>query len=517
MWSAVFLAGFAARAIAGTGDGDEKTPPAPAPTLSDSDRIKKLEVELEKLKAESEARQAGLPTTMSLEGQDKPKAEMDFRVSFTDGFHLKSSDGNFDLHIGGRVETDYRQVFDRPPVGVQSAGGGNSRLQPNTFFWRELFLSVDGTLYKDWGFKINGDFSQQAANSTNPTGQAAGLPENAWLEWKHWNEFRIQAGQFKSPNEAETMQSPLFTELINRSPMSRYVENFDLGAQVYGSIADSLFTYQLAVQNGRQHLANSGRALVDDNDGKEGAGRITLAPFVGQKDLPFLSGLRVGAWGSIGYEGMSRSNIQTTGGFPPGAGFASTAFNTGYLIVPGTNIFNGRRVREGAELTYTVYGLQIRGEVMQRRDEFVNLTTAPFFNGTLPMKGYYGVISYIVTGEDKIPDARITPRHNFAPWDGGWGAVELAARWSTVSLQRDELTKMGVNFAPPSALSAASSANRMDEIAVGVNWWFTSNVKLAFDYFAEHYNDTIGFANATGPVYARRNLNGVLVQFQIDF
>src|ERR1043165_4563084 len=97
MWSAVLLAGLATPAFAVGGDDDEKKKP-----IDPLDRIDRLEKELKQLREENEARKAGLPTSMSLEGQDKkdaPKTEVEFKASFTDGFHIKSTDGAFDLHV----------------------------------------------------------------------------------------------------------------------------------------------------------------------------------------------------------------------------------------------------------------------------------------------------------------------------------------------------------------------------------------------------------------------------------
>jgi phosphate-selective porin len=146
---------------------------------------------------------------------------------------------------------------------------------------------------------------------------------------------------------------------------------------------------------------------------------------------------------------------------------------------------------------------------MERRDEFV-ITSGPF-NGEdrmLGMRGYYGQVSYILTGEEKIPDARIVPLHPFDPASGHWGAIELAARLGGVSFERARLNDM---FAPSTA-SALGNSNRMDALAAGFNWWFTPNTKFALDYVAEHYYDSV-----TLGVESRKHLNGFLAQAQIDF
>jgi len=45
----------------------------------------------------------------------------------------------------------------------------------------------------------------------------------------------------------------------------------------------------------------------------------------------------------------------------------------------------------------------------------------------VPTSAWTAAITWIVTGEEKLPETRITPDH---PFDlaGGWGAVELALR-----------------------------------------------------------------------------------------
>lgn len=520
-WVLMFAWGVSRVALGATEDGDEKkpTPPGDAESSS-SERIDRLEKEIQALKAAEVARQSGVPAAMSLNSTPPQAANAsgaDWGVSFTDGFHLRSSDGAFDLHIGGRVELNYREIFDRPIVSIAGPAFNAGRIWPNTYYFHEVFIAVDGTIWKDWGFKVDGDFSPQGANGNipSPSGVSGAIPEQAWLEYKRFNEFRLQFGQFKSPNEAESIESPLFQELVNRSPMSRFVENWEVGIMAYGSIMESLFTYQIALMDGRGALANSGRSLVDDNDGKELDARFTLAPFVGDKES-FLKGLRVGVWGSDAREGQgsplasaAHPGTNVIGFPPPTVGFQSTDLFVSYMVF-GNSLaaFHGARVREGAELTYAVGPFEFRGEVMQRRDQFfMTGGTSVLDYGTLGMKGYYGQVSYIVTGEDKIPDARISPAHPFDPANGGWGALELAARFGGVSFDQAKLNEMfngNANF--------AGNTNRITSLAAGFNWWFTKNTKLAFDYIAEHYYDSLFLG-----LEQRKHLNGFLAQAQIDF
>ena len=525
-WCAVLAVALCSTAWARTPDGDEKKKDGDKSASETPSQVEILSAELKAQRAELEAQRALIDSlksnssvTMSLEGNPVPQGQpgADLRVSFTDGFHLKSGD-DFDLHIGGRVEADYRGIFDRP-INL-AVTGGNAKVLPDTFFFRELFLSMDGTLYKDWGFKINGDFSPQGANSTTPAGQSATIPENAWVEWKHFDWFRIMAGQFKSPNEAETLESPLFTEFISRSMMSRFVENFDMGVQIYGSVADSLFTYQIAYQDGRDITANSGRGLNDDGDAKEWGARFTLAPFVQQKDSP-LSGLRLGVWGSYGHEGNGGRQGAASGAAVEqysGNGFQSTEFGVSYIEFAAANYFLiGRRVREGAELTYNVGPFEMRGEWMQRRDEYETTAASihPFVSRMLPIHAYYMQATVILTGETKLPDTRITPKQNFEPWNGGWGAIELGVRWSAVGIGTDRAD----DLATAGNIRTMGNSNHNNALTIGENWWFTKNVKWALNYIHEGYDEGVFMSDSRGPtgVAHRRNMEGFLSQFQIDF
>ena len=113
-------------------------------------------------------------------------------------------------------------------------------------------------------------------------------------------------GQFKAPMSQERLTSRLFSDFVEDSILTRFVPGYDIGVQLQGRLADGIFNYQAAIVNGRSHLDNQGRSRNDDNDTKEGVGRITIAPFATQKDSP-LKGLRFGGSGSSRTSRASRS------------------------------------------------------------------------------------------------------------------------------------------------------------------------------------------------------------------
>src|SRR4029077_333014 len=124
-------------------------------------------------------------------------------------------------------------------------------------------------------------------------------------------------------------------------------------------------TYQAAVTNGRSYLAGQGRARNDDDEAKEVIGRVTIAPFVGDKDN-VLRFLRAGVAGSVG----SADAIPMQTNFV----VASTELAVSWMI-PNTNDFlDGRRSRCAAELSWSYGPASFRMEALYRSDEVTRPT-----------------------------------------------------------------------------------------------------------------------------------------------
>ena len=505
VWSVVALVAIAVPAAAAVdGDDDDKKAPASDPLK----RLEKVEEELRQLKAEKALRDAGLPERMKLEAEqdkkDAPKGEAEFKVTFTDGFHLKTSDGNFDLHVGGRWLEEYRYTFNRH---VETGAG--LRTSTNTFYAREMFLSLDGTLFKDFGFKLNGDFSpvQTAAVTTGaPAGttvSTGAIIEEAWVEWKTFKEIRLLFGSFKAPASFEITDSPRFAKLIQRSPMARFEPNFDTGIKAYGSFVDTMFTYELAVSNGRSHLANTGRDNNDDNDGKEYVGRFTVAPFAPDKESP-LKYFRLGIYGTFAHVGQD-TTINPVGW--PGNISTNELVVNYYQFPAGSVRFAGDRYRVGAEGTATFGPAMIRGEFMTRNDELTDLAgLGAGRHSLLRTVGYYVEGSFMLTGEDEIPNGRVVPKRPFNIGEGGFGAFELVARFGCVSMDRSVLEELGSVF-------PGANSNRASSITIGFNWWPIQNVRFGLDYMGENYYSGVQLS----PTHHGSHVNGLLARFQVDF
>jgi len=109
--------------------------------------------------------------------------------------------------------------------------------------------------------------------------------------------------------------------------------------------------------------------------------------------------------------------------------------------------------------------------------------------------------SYVLTGE-KASYRQVTPKKQFSPGSGNFGAVELAGRYTQLDIDNDAFL---LKFADPT-----KSANQANTWTAGVNWYFNRNLKFQVNYEQTHFKggNTIG---------DRKTEKIVLSRFQIYF
>lgn len=429
----------------------------------DAERLRRLEEQVKKQQAE-------------IEELKKGRGEADLDVSFTDGLHFRSHDGAFDIHVGGRFIEEYRHIFSRPDA---------SRTSPNTFFVREAFLQADGTLYRDFGFHVAGDF---ASSSGGPT---ASLDEG-YFEWKKYPEFTLRFGQYRQPSGQESLTHLLFLDCIERSMLNRFVPNQDLGIMAYGEFNRGLLTYQLSVANGRSQPNAQARSTNDNNDEKEVLLRLTTMPWPDQPDTA-MGGLRLGAYGSI-------ADVDDVP-MDPQFDLISTELSVTFLDST-TGFLNGRQWRAGAELAYVIGPASLRGEVLLRRDRIND--AADTVEESMTTRAWYGQVTMVLFGADKILDTRLSPERPLDLGAGDWGALEAVVRVAGARVGRREFTAVGN--------SLAGQSNSLLAVTVGLNWVPVKNVRFSGDAIYEDYRDRIDFGNGVH----RSALYGLLFRFQID-
>lgn len=391
-----------------------------------------------------------------------------------DGFNIQSADGNFNVKLKAVVQADARTYL-----------ADTARLGTDTFLLRRARPIIEGTLFRDFDFRVMGDIGNGAAT--------ANLLQDAYLEWKYFPWAKVRAGKFKPEVGLEQQQNDVWLFFAERGLPSDLIPNRDVGFQLSGDLLDGTIHYAGGIYNG---VVDGGIADLDTFDSKDGAARIFVRPFKTTEIGP-LKGLGFGFGGTIG-------NQQSTSTTTNLASYKTTGQNTFYTFRSGVAA-NGLEIR-GTPQAYYYWGpLGLFGEWVYTDQEIQRLTVHDHVRNTAwQVQG-----SVVLTGED-AGYAGVTPKHPFDLKAGGWGAFELVARYgnlrfdptsfSTTPLAADQ------RFADPTR-----SAQEARQWGVGLNWYLNKNVKLVLNYEQTQFDGGAGSTGATTYTVKDRQIERVLI------
>jgi phosphate-selective porin OprO/OprP len=347
----------------------------------------------------------------------------------TDGKSLKlqSPSGDFAFQVGGRVEADFAHYdADR-----QKLGDGTDI--------RRGRLYAQGTMYRDWDWKFEYEFADNATTSTNSKGIT-----DAYLRYKGFAPLLITAGNFKQPFGLEQMMSAHNLTFTERALSQAFVPGRGIG---------------LGVQTAGAHWSLAGAVAGErpegdvSNEGDEGwnlTARGTYAPFIAPGRVLHFG---AGVWrldpndstAALRWRSKPESNV--TGVF---------------LVDTGTLTAVDDVLAGGLELAAVWGPLSLQAEYMRADVNRGSARDARFDGG-------YVQASWFLTGESrpyKVADGifdRVMP--NASVGLGGIGAWEIAARLSTI-----DLTDGGI------------VGGQQDDLTLALNWYLAPNLRLMLDY-----------------------------------
>lgn len=396
------------------------------------------------------------------------------------GLEMASDDGNFKFKIGGRMQVDSQVAFnggnDNTPTDFSHYG---TALNTSAGF-RRLRLYTEGTLYKDYDFRFEYDFVR--GNGTT----AAGITD-AYVKYTHFKPFAITIGQQNEGKSLESMTSNNYMPFIERSlPNNAFIEFFNkyqvgITAESYGRFAESqdysgvgwnlrggLLTEGVG-GGGNTSVNSQGNANRNGFSGDQSyqlVGRGALMPY---KDKAG-NFLHTGAWGS--YRELSNQyNPDGTfrnGGFQfasqPDTPIDRTNWvNTGNLTSGKLNAKGSHRAENISE-----FGVELAGTLGPTwlAAEFMQASVAGYNYNNDNLQGYYVQGGWFITGESKPWDekkaawGRMKPKQNF-DFNGGWGAVEAAARFDMVDLNTQNI-----------------QGGSMSIGTLGLNWYLNPRIRL---------------------------------------
>jgi len=388
---------------------------------------------------------------------------------------FSTADGNFTAKIGGRIYIVGRHVFDRD----DSTGGGadaflvdDARIQLDFSFFKDFFSRVETTA-KTGSPTTSITIDPDGAGPLTPvtgTSTATNAMVNlndVYVGWAGLRDyFTVQFGQFKQPFSQEETCSSRFIDFAERSIYNSalVVPSRDVGIMFFGGIADNFVQWSLGAFNGTG--VGKPKNLADNSDEKDVAARLFFNPL--KNTAGPLKGLRLGVDATFGdVDGPVALGAVTTGDY------------SGVTIVPGTPAqLDGQRTRYAANFSWLYGPASIRAEYgVMNQDLQDSFAAASDFEIT----AYYVQGTYLLTGETKALENRVVPKGNLNPAEGTWGAFELALRYAAFDASDLE----------DATLLAVTANAEATEITAGLNWWWTHNMVLRFNWERISFDDDL--------------------------
>jgi len=305
--------------------------------------------------------------------------------------------------------------------------------------------------------------------------------ENSYLEFPNlgWLDFlgSFKVGQYQVPMSLVNYGSSRdMTFMESAAPLAALAPGVNAGVQVGSPVFNQRMTWALGLFTD---------SLGDDfGDATKNFGRVVgrltgLPIYRREPDHPESQRLlHLGLSGSLLYAGGSTVRYRSR----PESHLAPYVVDTGEIDADGAYSF-------GAEAAWVRGPLCVQGEL-------VHSWVESDVGQDLDFGGFYGSASWFLTGESRPYDrtqgtfGRVIPKGNFNVGKGGWGAWEVAGRYSYLNLN-----------------SGDTEGGRMSMLMTGVNWYLHSNVKWRFNYGFGHVTDR----NPDG------NVNIFQTRLELDF
>lgn len=329
-----------------------------------------------------------------IKAQERARA----RLVMDDGLKLASGDGTWSVQVGTLQQFDYAAYDDKR---LDLADGSELRRSR---------LSVSGVFLKDWQYRAEYEFA---------TGNAA--VTDAYLVYTARKPFLVTLGQFKVPFGLEALSPDRASTFMERA-LPFYLPPLTRAPGVMLSTSGA--AWQMA---GGVFGEPVGNAQAGD-EGWGLAGRASAAPVLTGTDVVHL-----------GAAVMWRDPTQDNSTNTSGPKFDTVRFRA----KPESDVLTQRFVDTG-EIPdvrhYTLEGLELLAEheALSFEGEFQHVQVARAVGGDLDFSTWYAQFAWTLTGEARpyrpergILDV-IRPRHDVGAT--GWGAFELAARYSELDL-----------------------------------------------------------------------------------
>jgi phosphate-selective porin OprO/OprP len=399
-------------------------------------------------------------TTLALTGQARAEEEQldtTFKVYWKDGLRMDTADKSVRLKLGGRILHD-STWWDKSDE-VQTVTGSTR----NGSEFRAARLYLAGEVYKHVVFKGQYDFANDDGANFKDVYMGFRMKDKLG----EGSSTSVLFGHLKEPFSLEEMTSSRFITFMERGLPNIFAVGRQTGVTVFNNFLDNRLSVGFAVS----------QPTDDDQGGTSGnkytvTSRIAGTPMNNGSDRKIHLGFShsYGKFDKNEARYRQRPEVHDSPRFVDTDDFsADDAHN---MMGEFAAVFGPFSVQS-----------EVGGSIVDS-----DATDDPEFFGA------YVLASWFITGEHRNYDDkkaafnRVKPHNNL--FQGGWGAWEIAARYSHLDLDDSD-----------------ADGGELDNVTVGINWYWNPNTRVMFNFV----NADLDRASADTDTQA------FMVRTQIDF
>lgn len=422
-----------------------------------AERLQVVESELEQYKvAAVESRKA------ELDAEANKKVGMKYKWGPSPTF--QSDDGQFALHVHGRVVTDFGHISD-----------SNDRQDRNATTFRDVRLGADGTAWGDFKYKLQIDFSQNQVDI-----------KDAFVQYVGWDPITISVGNYWTTNVLDKWSSSLQVSLVEPAGFS---EAFNIQRRLgaWATYQGSVFRVDAGIYGAALRIPD----VQADNEGYAVSARAVYFPKLGD-DIQLHFGTSVLYRSYSANSGLD--NNQTRLRVRPQSSLS--AFR--YIDTGSLNAKNDLFI--GAEAAAVWGPVWIESEWAW--DKVKKITGKLDDQGSF-QGGYFGV-GWFITGESrgyKPGEWDRTKVLNPVGKNGGTGAIALVGR---------------VDYVDLNDVDAGIFGGKQLMLIGGVNWHLNDNMVVKVNYAHADVKDALGNKAATNAL-GKAKIDSITARFQLDW
>ena len=228
------------------------------------------------------------------------------------------------------------------------------------------------------------------------------------------------------------------------------------------------------------------------------AGRLFATPFANDKESA-LKGLGFGVGGATGnYRGSisgttatSLLNAYRTDGQQTFFQYKSSSTAP---TLANTTLANGNSFVISPQAYFYSGPLGILAEYFNSTSEVSIGSGASLNQRKLNNTAYNLSVGYVLTGEDSSFKG-VTPKTNFNPTAGTWGAFEVVARFANVDIDDAAFVDPA---GPRTSFASATNATEVNTYGLGLNWYLSKSVRVNLNVFKNEFKLAPGATPTAG-------------------